>query len=270
MQSLNVILVGNGKFVPVLKNSKYLHKLYVTSGEEISGVITLQFNTFKQLAKICKAFQIDIVISEEERWVLEGITNVMKKNHINCLAATSEWTNLALSHSYARHMLTKYEIATPPIVTLPAEFPVIVKGDGILKIAKSMQEVISVKEHVYNMSAEISKNVFLEKYLYGKKHKITSFFDGKNILTFPNKEINKDLLNEYSEKLKRVLVSEKADFIGVINSNLIEEDKVLYNTGFSFEFVIPDLSCMPDNYPKDILFLSLLMMYQKLDEIELK
>ena len=65
-----------------------------------------------------------------------------------------------------------------------------------------------------------------------------------------------------------MLIEEKAKFIGFINSDIVEEDGILYNTGFSFEFTMPDFERFETTYPKDILYFCLSAMYQKLDEID--
>jgi len=271
MQSLNVLIVSSKefKYIEEIKKSKYLNKLYITSEEDIEGVISINFNTFKELAKKCKALQIDIVLVEEEKWILEGIGNVMKQNFINCFAPTTEWTELGLSHNYLRKMLEKYNIQVPPTINLPVEFPVVVKGDGVLQKADSIQDIITIKEKVFKISGEISKNIFIEKYLNGEKCKVVSVFDGKHLLTFPHKNINQDLLKEYSKKLENLFTNEKADFMGFINSELIEENSILYNTDLSFEFSVPNFKAHNKEYPKDILFICLSAIYQKLDEIEL-
>ena len=271
VQSLNVLIISTEKsrYVAQIKESKYLNKLYITSDEEIDGTVRITFNTFKELAKKCKTLQIDVVLVEEEKWVLEGIANVMKQNFINCFAANTSWTELGLSHHYARKILTDYGINVPPVINLPLEFPVLVKGDGVLKKANSMQEIISIKEKIYNTSGEIAKNVFLEKYLQGEKYKVISLFDGKHLLTFPHDGIRKDLLCGYSGKLESMLINEKADFTGFINSELIEENGILYNTGFSYEFTMPDFNMCYTTTPKDILYICLSAIYQKLNEIEL-
>ena len=64
-----------------------------------------------------------------------------------------------------------------------------------------------------------------------------------------------------------MLIEEKADFIGFINSELIEEDGILYNTGFSFEFRMPEIIDQT-SVSRDILYICLSAIYQKLNEIE--
>ena len=271
MQSLNVLIISTqkSKYTEHILGSKYLNKLYITSDEEVKGAVQLKFNTFRELAQKCRTLQVDVVLVEEEKWALEGIANVMKQNYINCFSATTDWTELGLSHNFARKMLEKYQINVPPIITLPLEFPVLVKGDGVLKKANSMQEIVSIKERVYKTSGEISKGVFLEKYLKGEKCKLISMFDGKHLLTFPHEGVNSVLLSEYSKKLETMFIEEKANFIGFINSEVVAEDGILYNTGFSFEFSMPDFDMWQTAYPKDILYVCLSAIYQKLNEVEL-
>lgn len=271
MQSLNVLLVSSSKpsYFDIIKKSKYLKKLYITSDADIEGAISVQFNTFKQLAQICKALQVDIVLVNDEKYVLEGITNVMKQHFINCFAPTSAWTNLRLSHNFARNLLIKYEINVPELINLPVEFPVIIKGDGILKIANSIQDIIKIKEDAFSTSSTIAKSIFIEKYIDSNKYNAISIFDGKHLLTFPNENINHNLLFEYSSKLENMLVKEKADFIGFFNSKLIEDNNVLYNTGFDFGFKMPILEKISDNGTADIFYICLSALYQKLNEIKL-
>lgn len=271
MQLLNVLIVSQKRsnYADIIMQSAYLNKLYITSDEEIKGAVSIKFNTFKELAQKCRVLQIDVVLVEEEKWVMEGIANVMKKSYVNCFAPTTDWTNLGLSHNYARKLLQKYGIAVPPVITLPVNFPVIVKGDGLLKKANSLQEIITIKEDTFNTSPEISKTIFLEEYLNNAKYTAISLFDGKHLLTFPNKNINRNLLEDYSKKLERLFIEEKSNFIGFINSDLIEENGILYNTGFRFNFIMPDLSENIPPKPNDILYICLSAVYQKLNEIEL-
>ena len=263
MHSLNVLIVCSkeSKYFNYIRNSKYINKLYTTSPVEQDKTITITFNTFQELTEKCKALQIDIVLVEEEKWILQGIADVMKKNYINCFAPTSKWTNLALYNSFTNSLLLKYDINIPPQTLLPTEFPVLVKADGILRKANSLQEIIAIKKEIFETSPEIAKTVYIEELLKSTKHKIISVFDGKNLYTFNDKHINNELLNEYSAKLEKLLQCEDADFMGFINSDLIEENGLLYNAGFSFEFVKPDCDI-------DLLYVLQLAIYQKLDEIK--
>ena len=83
MQPLNVLVVGEGRTLPLLGQSKFLNKLYLASNREFSGAISINFNTFRELAVKCKALKIDIVIVEDEKLIQQGITDVLRKNLVN-------------------------------------------------------------------------------------------------------------------------------------------------------------------------------------------
>ena len=265
MQSLNVLVVSENfsNSIESIKSSKFLNKLYVTFPIEKEGISSVNFNTFQELAQKCKSLQIDLVLVCERKWILQGIGDVMKKNHINCIAPTSFWTNLELSNTFARNLLQKYSINIPEKINLPVEFPVIVKADGITQKANSLQDVINIKQDIYNHSPEIAQTVYIENFLDGKKELVVSLFDGKNLAIFDNKNLPQDSVVEYSRKMKEMLIRENADFIGFINSEVILYNDKLYNVGFNFSFSYP-------NIEKDLLFVLQLALYQKLNEFNQK
>ena len=159
MQKINLLVVNSLKSpnLEYFYSSKYLKKLYLTSEYEIDGAVTIKYNTFQELAQKCKACQIDCVLVEDEKLILQGIGDVLKKNFVNCIVPFSPWTKLAYSNTFTKALLKRYKIETPPVIAFPSEFPVIVKGDGILKKANSLQEIIQIKEDVYKTSEEIAK-----------------------------------------------------------------------------------------------------------------
>jgi phosphoribosylamine-glycine ligase len=263
MQSLNILVVADNtvEYLFYIKNSKFLNKLFVTYKTDEDGVFSIDFNTFQGLAEKCKALQIDIVLVNDEKWILQGIGDVMKKNHINCFAPTSFWTNLELSNEFSRSLLEKYSIKLPRKITLPVEFPVIVKTDGETKIANSIQETIQIQNTFSEASPDVAKTLFIEEFIEGEKVSLTSLFDGKNLATFNNEQIPRELIVDYSKKLKEMLYKEGKSFIGFINSDFILRGNILYNTGFSFKFDMP-------NTKLDLLYILQLAIYQKLDELK--
>lgn len=260
-QGLNVLLIGSENTEYIL-SSKFLRKMYAVSDKNVEGVVNISFNTFKELAQKCKTLQIDLVLVEDERWINEGIADVMKSNYINCVAPTSDWTKLALSNSYARQLLGKYGFNLPKTTLLPSEFPLIVKGDGVLKKADCLQDVIKIRQEVYNTSPEIAAGLYLEKYLDGEKFYIISLYDGKNLITFPVENVPEEMLSEFSKKTEVMLNKENAIFLGFIQSEVILCDNMLYNTGFKFGF-------RKINCDIDILYLLWMAIYGKLNEISI-
>ena len=125
-----------------------------------------------------------------------------------------------------------------------------------------MQEIIDIRQEIFNKSSEIGKTIYIEEYIEGEEYNLNSLYDGNNLITFPPQNIDLNIIADYNKKLERMLKSEKVDFVGFINSKvIIAEDKV-YNIGFRFEFAKP-------NTDVDFLYLLNLAIYQKLDEITL-
>ena len=148
MQKLNVLIVGE-QLLDEIAGSKFLNKLFITSEREVENAITINFNTFQELAKKCKALKIDLAIIENEKWIMQGIGDTLRANYINCIAPSSSWTKLANSNFFAREMMQKYQIPIPEAIMMPSEFPVTVRADGFAKKANSLVEVINIKKEIF-------------------------------------------------------------------------------------------------------------------------
>lgn len=259
MQSLNVLFIGNksSSALKFLFDSKYLNKLYTNF--EAENAVCIRFNTFKELAIKCRSLKIDVVFVEDEKFIFQGIADVLRTNYVNCIALTSNWSKLVLSESYARKMLDKYKILAPKILSYPSIYPLMVKTDGFCQKANSLAEVLQIKEFVSQNLPQVEDRVHLEEFLVGREYILNSFFDGKNLITH-NSQLSSDLVNDYNNQLKAMFIQEKANFIGYINSRVIYSNGMLYNIGFNFDF---------PNFGQDILYLAISAIYQKLDEITL-
>ena len=260
MPEVNVLVVGDGISVPNIRNSKYLKKLYVAGEHEVDGAVLIKFNTFKELAQKCKALQIDIVLVEEEKWILQGIADVLRKNYVNCIAPTSKITDLKLHSLYAKESIQRYGICVPKTIKLPVDYPIMLKSSGFIQRVDSMQELIDLRKNIGINYPQLAETSYLEQFLEGEKITVTSLFDGKHLITFPNDNISAEVLNNYSKNLEAFLTEEKSDFTGFINSELILHNDNIFNTGFNFGFINP-------NSDTDILFILWSCIYQKLNEI---
>ena len=238
MQSLNVLFIGNksSSALKFLFDSKYLNKLYTNF--EAENAVCIRFNTFKELAIKCRSLKIDVVFVEDEKFIFQGIADVLRTNYVNCIALTSNWSKLVLSESYARKMLDKYKILAPKILSYPSIYPLMVKTDGFCQKANSLAEVLQIKEFVSQNLPQVEDRVHLEEFLVGREYILNSFFDGKNLITH-NSQLTSGLVNDYNNQLKAMFIQEKANFIGYINSRVIYSNGMLYNIGFNFDFHIP-------------------------------
>ena len=256
---LNILIAlddNKSKTADIIKKSKYLNKLYTTG--VLEGAVEIKFNTFHELAKKCRALKIDIVIVENEKWILQGIADVLRKNLVNCLGITSRVNRLILSNSYARELLEKYNIFCPKKLPYPIKYPVYVKADGYCKAGNSLEEIINIRKNIASKSEEIAKTTYIEEYIEGTHCHLISLFDGKNLLSFTQ---NPELL-KYSAKLQTLLNGEKFEFIGFLTSKLIICENKIFNVGFSSDISLPESDF-------DFIYLLNSAIYQKLNEIKI-
>ena len=258
MQSLNVLIAGEGKLLDLVRGSKFLKKLFITSSEEVEGVVSIKFNTFKELAQKCKSLQIDIVLVENENWVRQGIADVLRAHFVNCVAPTALWSERLVDSIESRNLLEKYNIAVPEKLKYPQKFPLLIRGKGFKYRAESLEEVLQIKRAInQKYSQEIAQGIFLEDFLEGEIINLTSFYDGKNVKTFSDRYG----IAEYSEALKEMLTKEKADFIGFFVSRIILHNGKYYNAGFGLDF-------SKTEFDKDFLFILSYGIYQKINELD--
>lgn len=258
MTKLNILIASDkdeSRIIGLIQKSKYLNKLYATY--ELEGAIEVRFNTFKELAQKCRALKIDIVIVENEKWVLQGIADVLRAGLVNCLALSSRANRLILSNNYRRELLGKYGILTPKKLLYPSKFPVIVRADGVCRRGNSLEEIIQIREQIAKQSGEIAGTIYLEEFIEGEVINLISLFDGKNLLSFTKN----DLILDYSRKLEKLLTGQKFEFIGFLNSKLIIEGDKVYNISFSSDFSGISAGV-------DFIYILNSVIYQKLDEIK--
>ena len=259
MQTLNLLIIGNqdSNALKMSIGSKYIKKLY-TNFEYKDG-IAIKFNTFKELAIKCKSLKIDIVFVEDKKYILEGIGDILKNNFINCIALNSYWTQLILNNEFANNILSQNDIHMPERLRYPSEFPIVIKGQGFLKFANNLQEVVDYENYIGKKYPVLAKTLFLEKYIDGEEKLITTFFDGKNSISFSDNTIPKNIIEDYNQKLEKIFNSEHSKFLGFISSRVIYANDTLYHLGFNLNLPILET---------DFVFLLISAIYQKLNEIE--
>ena len=183
MQTLNVLIAGEGKLIPLLKKSKFLKKLYATT--EVEGAVNIKFNTFNELAKKCKSLQIDIVLVENEKWILQGIADVLRKNFVNCIAPNALFAEKLIDSIASRKFLENSEILVPQKMNYPSKYPLLVRGKGFKYKANNFEEVLKFKNLINKtLPSEIAETTFLEEFVEGEVLNVVSFYDGKTLKTF--------------------------------------------------------------------------------------
>ena len=182
------MIAGEGKLIPLLKKSKFLKKLYATT--EVEGAVNIKFNTFNELAKKCKSLQIDIVLVENEKWILQGIADVLRKNFVNCIAPNALFAEKLIDSIASRKFLENSEILVPQKMNYPSKYPLLVRGKGFKYKANNFEEVLKFKNLINKtLPSEIAETTFLEEFVEGEVLHVVSFYDGKTLKTFSDEAL---------------------------------------------------------------------------------
>ena len=303
---MNVLVVGSGgrehAICKSLKRSKLLDKLYIASSAVFEEAVDIRYSSYEELARKCKALQIDIVIVGPEAPICDGIADIFRKNKINIIAPTKKWSNLESSKLVAKQLMSHYSINNAPIIKAPTAFPLVLKADGLcggkgVKIIYSMDELVNQMEKLKEDFPEGAKKIFMEEYLEGEELSMISLWDGKNLLHFPPArdfkrlsldknspntggmgsycpvnltEVQQDRLDLYKTKLNFMLSDEKADFIGFIYSGLIWAKNDWYVLEYNMRPGDPETQSILNQLDTDFLYILNAAIYQKLDEIKLR
>ncbi len=303
---MNMLVVGSGgrehAICKALKRSKLLDKLYIASSAVFEEAVDIRYSSYEELARKCKALQIDIVIVGPEAPICDGIADIFRKNKINIIAPTKKWSNLESSKLVAKQLMSHYSINNAPIIKAPTAFPLVLKADGLcggkgVKIIYSMDELVNQMEKLKEDFPEGAKKIFMEEYLEGEEISLISLWDGKNLLHFPPArdfkrlsldknspntggmgsycpvnltEVQQDRLDLYKTKLNFMLSDEKADFIGFIYSGLIWAKNDWYVLEYNMRPGDPETQSILNQIDTDFLYILNAAIYQKLNEIKLR
>lgn len=265
---MNILIVGTGiaeqNLIMLCKKSKHLDYIYTASSEPLDDIPNIEYENYDDLTKKAKALQIDLTISADKQHVQNGIVEIFNKNLLNIISVNKKWLNLETSRLAAKQLLDYYSINNPKAIRAPMFFPVVIKTDKprITKIAKSMQELVEIREEL------AGKKVFLEEFMNGEIFCILSLWDGKNLIFFDKNlhltEVQKERLDLYKTKLNFMLSDEKADFIGFFSSKLMWAK----NDWYVLEYIM-NLNKNTDfnSITQDFLYILNLAIYQNLNEI---
>lgn len=264
---MNILIIGTGKvekaLIELCLKSKNLSHLYTASNEPIENIPNIEYTSLEDLIYKAKAIQADAILFADKTLINESFIEICKKNKLNIFSVNKKWLNLETSRLIAKQLMQHYSINTPSVLRIPTVFPVVLRtvSSNNVYIAKSMKDLVQKKEEL------AEKDVFIEEYLDGDIYEMISLWDGKNLLSFPMKnltEVQIDRLDIYNTKLNFMLSDEKADFMGFFTSRLLWSKNDWYVLEYKMGF---DNDTNFECINQDFLKLLNYAIYQKLNEI---
>lgn len=270
----------------------------------------IEYKNYEELSYKAKFFGIDYLVVGAENPMADGIVDLFLSKGIKSFGCDKEFSKLESQKSYAKKLMQKFDIKTAPYVVIQNieeidsvlknfQSPPVIKADGLcfgkgVYIPESFSDAKKIIiEFLKGKFKDASKKVILEQRLYGKEFSLFSLYDGKKLLNFPlakdyKKENSGDLgkntggmgsiapykcnfnLDEYNNKLLKLLASIKGYYRGVIYSGMIETDDNVYVLEYNVRFGDPEVQSLLQLIETDFIELIDKTINSKLDKLNLK
>ena len=190
---MNLAVIGSGgrehAICYKLSRSKKIGKLICIPGnagtQEIAENIKEDIGNFKEIYKIIKKKNIDIVIVGPEQPLTNGITDYLKERSIRVLGPNKFASQLEGSKAFMKNLCEKNNIPTANYgvfdnLNKAKNFikkngvPIVVKADGLasgkgVTICESADKAIKETKEILEGKFKSSKKVVLEKFLEGEE-----------------------------------------------------------------------------------------------------
>ncbi len=190
---MNLAVIGSGgrehAICYKLKQSSKIKKLFCIPGnagtEKIAENINVSISDFKNIYKIIKKKNIDIVIIGPEQPLVEGLVDFLNRKKIRVFGPDKFSSKLEGSKAFMKNLCKKNKIPTAKfgiynnfndasIFIKKNGVPIVVKADG-LAAGKGVSICLTTKEALKNTKAildgkfKFSKKVVLEEFLEGEE-----------------------------------------------------------------------------------------------------
>ena len=216
---MNVALIGSGgrehAIAYKLIDSDQLEKLYILPGNpgtaQLGENVDLDINDNSAILQFCKQKNIDLVVIGPEKPLVDGLSDLLRKNSIKVFGPSSNAARIESEKSYAKKLMKKYKIPTADYVEFSSDeyssaldylktvsYPKVIKADGLAAgkgviICNSFEEaehtLISIfKEKIFGKSGD---KIVIEEFLVGEEASIFAITDGENFVTLPSAQDHK-------------------------------------------------------------------------------
>lgn len=216
---MKVALIGSGgrehAIAYKLIDSEKLDKLYIIPGNpgtaKLGENVEINFNDKDAVLDFCMQNQIDFVMIGPEKPLVEGLSDLLRKNSISVFGPSANAARIESEKSYAKTLMKKYKIPTADFVEYTSEqyqecldylsnvsYPKVIKADGLaagkgviicndfLIAQQTVNEIF--REKIFGKSGD---KIVIEEFLEGQEVSVFVITDGDDFITLPASQDHK-------------------------------------------------------------------------------
>lgn len=206
-ESQKVLVIGNGgrehALIWKIKQSPLLEEIYTNNEHFRNFAKYLVINTedFSELAFLCKNEEIDVVVVAQEKYLANGIIDVLTAEGIKAFGPSKNATKLESAKSFTKELCDMYGIPTAPYgyftdkalakaYIANSNLPIVLKANGLAEgkgvlICKTIEEAnVAIDQMLEGMFGTASNSIIIEQFLSGREISYFALIDGKTVLPF--------------------------------------------------------------------------------------
>lgn len=222
-------------------------KITYTAGEKTYSKNFIPYSTYDELAQNALEKGIELVITDSEKDIFNGIVEILKSYGLECIGTNRKYSRLSSSKLFSKKFLDKYNI--PYLKEIKQEnltFPLRIKRDFSDYSCLILSQEDFDKKHVNS-----NEDYFLEEFVSGTEISITTFYNSEKLIPFEPVKIHKkefinvgsfcpvyisyeqyDKLQNFLTKFEHALLEDDANFKGFITTNLVWNENDWYVIDF--------------------------------------
>jgi phosphoribosylamine--glycine ligase len=219
---MKVLVVGGGgrehALVWKIAQSPLVKKIFCAPGNagiaSLAECVPIGAEDVDQLLVFARQQKIDLTVVGPEGPLSIGIVDRFEQAGLRIFGASQKAAAIEASKSFAKHIMTKYNVPTAIGKTFtsykPAEAyikktgaPIVVKADGLAAgkgviVCDTVAKAISALKQIMvkNEFGEAGKKVVVEECLMGEEASFLAFTDGKTVIALPSSQDHKPIFDD--------------------------------------------------------------------------
>ena len=276
----NILVLGNGAREHVIINklleSSNVSKIYTLNNNNSINNIENICNDIKNIVEICQDKKIDLVVVGPEKYLVDGIYDLLLQNNIKCFGPTKLASMIEGCKIYSKQLMDKLNIPTAKYKVYTRANDIrdiflgkfdnnyVIKNPGLAG-GKGVVIPNTVSEGISTCINMLSKDIkiIIEEKLHGEEVSVLGFCNGTDVMLMPQTQDYKtiydnntgpntggmgaicpaNVLNHHElEQVKTHMekVVRELNYVGVLYAGLMKTDKGIYFLEFNCRFGDPE------------------------------